>query len=103
MKTFFLFLFISTAAVPVYAGTASLHKDKKERWTEVADTIPQQQQEIPADEKEIARQPLAKGKPIKEVPRAKNQAKPQMVTPAPIKMRPVKIIKPKISGKGLGR
>ncbi|MBO9592847.1 MAG: hypothetical protein J7599_08045 [Niabella sp.] len=103
MKIFFLFL-VMAGWLPVNAGTGLLYKDKikKERIV-IADTIPQQQQEIPAEQKEAGRQPVAKGKPIKEVPRAKNQAKPKMVNPASIKMKPVKIIKPKINGKGLGR
>lgn len=42
----------------------------------------------------------AKPNAIKEVPKAKNQVKPQAINVASIKVRPVKIIRPKIRGLG---
>lgn len=90
--------------LPVHAGTRLPHKfDKEKEKLFVADTVPRQQTEIPDNKKEAPTQPVVKGKPIKEVPKAKNQVKPKMVNPSSIKMKPVKIIKPKINGKGLGR
>ncbi|MCD2425541.1 hypothetical protein LQ567_22345 [Niabella pedocola] len=103
MKIFFLFLLMG-GWLPVNAGTRLPHSfEKGKERLFVADTVPRQQTTVPDNKQDAPRQPVAKGKPIKEVPKAKNQAKPKMVTPASIKIKPVKIIKPKINGKGLGR
>ncbi|MGJ7033768.1 hypothetical protein [Niabella hirudinis] len=105
MKPFFLYLFLLGAVLPVYAGkriAGSMGIEKSGAL--LRDTIPLEKQEIIADKKEPpGRQNNSGVKPIKEVPRAKNQAKPKMVVAPKVKMRPVKIIKPKINGKGLGR
>ncbi|WP_018628649.1 hypothetical protein [Niabella aurantiaca] len=105
MKTFFLYLFLLGGILPVCAGTGAVHSNSAEkRPIIITDTIPAQKQDVPVEKKEPpGRQNVAKGKPIKEVPRAKNQAKPKMVVAPRVKIKPVKIIKPKINGKGLGR
>lgn len=102
MKNFFLYLLLWGGALQASAGTG-IPPIREKSGIIPADTIPLQKKDIPASENKTARQQVPKGKPIKEVPRAKNQAKPKMVVSPSIKMKPVKIIKPKINGRGLGR
>jgi|GEM_PF-5995266 len=105
MKPFFLYLFLLGGILPVCARTGTVPGNRTRTGTIIiTDTIPLQKQDVPVDKKEPpGQQNVAKGKPIKEVPKAKNQAKPKMVAAPKVKMKPVKIIKPKINGKGLGR
>jgi hypothetical protein len=66
----------------------------------VTDTLPAKKL---ADQKPPKEKGNAQAKTIKEVPKAKNQARPKAVTIKPVKMKPVKVIKPKINGKGFGK
>lgn len=85
----FVLAFIVSFQVPRKAFAASY-------ITYVADTIPQK--------KEVVKEKGAKKneKGIKKVPKARKQGVPQMVKPK-IKGRPVKIIKPKINSRGVGK
>jgi len=66
----------------------------------VMDTLPAKKM---ADQKLPKQKAKGPDKTIKEVPRAKNQSAPKAVVIKPIKMKPVKVIKPKINGKGFGK
>ncbi|MBZ4187466.1 hypothetical protein [Niabella beijingensis] len=104
MKVFFLYLFLLGGTLWAHTATGASHRIREEKERVMAaDTIPPQKKDVPARDKNTAAQNVPKGKPIKEVPKAKNQAKPKMVAPPGLKMKPIKIIKPKINGKGLGR
>lgn len=104
MKIFFLYLFFLGGILSAHPAAGASHRIRKDKGGAMAaDTIPPQKKDVPADDKNAAATNVPKGKPIKEVPKAKNQAKPKMVAPPGLKMKPVKIIKPKINGKGLGR
>lgn len=66
----------------------------------VMDTLPAKKI---ADQKPLKQKEKGPDKTIKEVPRAKNQSRPKAIVTKPIKIKPVKVIKPKINGKGFGK
>lgn len=66
----------------------------------VTDTLPAKKMAGP---KPLDKKEKGPDRSIKEVPRAKNQSRPKAVVIKPVKMKPIKVIKPKINGKGLGK
>lgn len=69
----------------------------------ITDTIPQQQKVVQDVRDKVQEQTGQKVKAIKEVPRAKNLEKPKAIKMPSVKIKPVKLIKPKIKGIGLGK
>lgn len=66
----------------------------------VTDTLPAKKL---ADQKAPKEKGNAQAKTVKAVPKAKNQVRPRAITVKPVKMKPVKVIKPRINGKGFGK
>ncbi|MGN7784044.1 hypothetical protein ACTJIJ_05945 [Niabella sp. 22666] len=66
----------------------------------VTDTLPAKKL---ADEKPLKEKGNAQAKTVKAVPKAKNQVRPKAIGVKPVKMKPIKVIKPKINGKGFGK
>ncbi len=66
----------------------------------VTDTLPAKKQ---ADQKTPREKGTAPAKTVKAVPKAKNQARPKVIGVKPVKVKPVKVIRPKINGKGFGK
>lgn len=66
----------------------------------VTDTLPSKKM---ADQKVPKEKGKAQAKTVKAVPKAKNQVRPKAIGVKPVKMKPIKVIKPKINGKGFGK
>jgi hypothetical protein len=66
----------------------------------VSDTLPAKKM---AEQKPMKQNKKGPEKIIKEVPRAKNQSAPKAIVVKPVKVKPVKVIKPRINGKGFGK
>ncbi len=66
----------------------------------VTDTLPAKKL---ADQKPLKEKGNAQAKTVKAVPKAKNQVRPKAIGVKPVKMKPIKVIKPKINGKGFGK
>lgn len=103
MKTFFvLLLLIVLLAVKGEARGLSIY-DGRIKEVSARDTIPQQQKDLQETQDKAFKQTGQRVKAIKEVPRAKNLEKPKAIKMPSVKIKPVKIIKPKIKGIGLGK